>query len=129
MILLVAFALVALLLAFIGTYGLVSYSTAQRAHEIGIRMALGARKGDILRMVVGQGCRLALISVGSGAAAALVLARAPGSFSHLLYGVGASDPFSILVTALVLIGAAVLACYVPGRRSARLDPMAALRDE
>jgi putative ABC transport system permease protein len=129
MILLVAFAVLALLLAFVGTYGVISYSTARREHEIGIRMALGAGKRDILRMVVGQGFRLAFIGIGIGAVTALVLARALAGFSRLLYGVGASDPFSFLVTSLVLVGAVILACYVPARRSARLDPVSALRHE
>lgn len=129
MLLLVAFALVSLLLALVGTYGVMLYSTARREHEIGIRMALGAARSDILRMVVGQGLRLAFIGVGIGAAAALVLTRALASFSHLLYGVGASDPFTFLVTSLVLIAAVVLACYVPARRSAGVDPISALRHE
>ena len=129
MILLAAFAILALLLAFIGTYGVISYSTARREHEIGIRMALGARKIDILRMVVGQGVRLAFLGAGIGAVTALVLARALAGFSHLLYGVGASDPFSLLVTSLVLVSAVILACYVPARRSAGLNPLSALRHE
>jgi predicted permease len=129
MILLVAFAVLALLLAFVGTYGVISYSTARREHEIGIRMALGAGKRDILRMVVGQGFRLAFIGIGIGAVTALVLARALAGFSRLLYGVGASDPFSFLVTSLVLVGAVILACYVPARRYARFDPVSALRHE
>ena len=129
MILLVSFAVLALLLAFVGTYGVVSYSTARREHEIGIRMALGAGNQDILRMVVGQGIRLALIGVGIGTVTALVLARALAGFSRLLYGVGASDPTSFLATSLILAGAVILACYVPARRSARLDPASALRQD
>jgi len=129
MILLVAFAMLALLLSFVGTYGVISYSTARQEHEMGMRMALGAGKRDILRMVVGQGLRLAVIGIGVGAVTALVLTRALASFSHLLYGVGASDPLSFLVTSLVLVGAVILASYVPARRSGRLDPISALRHE
>ena len=92
-------------------------------------MALGARNSDILRMVVGQGVRLAFIGAGIGVVTALVLARALAGFSHLLYGVGASDPFSLLVTSLILVGAVILASYVPARRSARLDPVSALRHD
>lgn len=129
MLLLVAFAVLALVLASIGTYGVICYSTTRRVHEIGIRMALGAEKRDVLRMVIGQGFRLALIGVGIGAAAGLVLARALSSFSHLLYGVDPSDPSTFLVVSLVLLGAVILACYVPARRAAGLDPMIALRHE
>jgi putative ABC transport system permease protein len=129
MLLLVTFALLALLLAFVGIYGVISYSTARRVHEIGIRMALGAGRHDILRMIVGQGLRPAFTGLAIGAAAALVMVRALGSFSHLLYGVGESDPLSYLATSLILTAAVVLACYVPARRSARLDPIPALRHE
>jgi predicted permease len=129
MILLVAFALLALLLAFVGTYGVISYSTARRVHEIGIRMALGAEKFDVLRMVVGQGSQLAFIGVAIGTAASLVLARTLSSFSHLLYGVSAMDPWTLLAVSIVLVGAVILACYVPARRAARVDPMMALRHE
>jgi len=92
-------------------------------------MALGAEKRDVLRMVIGQGFRLALIGVGIGVGVGLVLARALSSFSHLLYGVGAMDPLTFVGASLVLIGAAIAACYVPARRAARLDPMIALRHE
>ena len=129
MILLVSFAILALLLAFVGTYGVVAYWTARREHEIGIRMALGAGNRDILRMVVGQGFRLAFIGAGIGVVTALVLARALAGFSHLLYGVGASDPLSFLVTSLILVGAVILASYVPARRSTRLDAVSALRHD
>jgi len=129
MLLLVAFAVLALLLAFVGTYGVISYSTTRRVHEIGIRMALGAEKHDVLRMVIGQGFRLALMGVAIGAAAGLVLARVLSSFSHLLYGVRAMDPLTFAGASLVLISAAIVACYVPARRAARLDPMIALRNE
>jgi predicted permease len=129
MLLLVAFAVLALLLAAVGIYGVISYSAARRVQEIGIRMALGAVQRDVLRMVMGQGLRLALGGVALGIAAALILTRVLLSFSHLLYGVGASDPVTFAAVSLVLIGAALLACYIPARRAARLDPMIALRHE
>ncbi|HLK64434.1 MAG TPA: ABC transporter permease [Bryobacteraceae bacterium] len=129
MTLLAAFAALALLLACIGTYGVISYSFARRTHEIGIRMALGACKADIVRMAVGQGLTVALAGVSIGAAMALVLGRALASFSHLLYGVGVNDPLTFVSTSLVLVCAVILACYLPSRRPSRLDPMSALRHE
>jgi len=129
MILLGAFAVLALLLATIGIYGVISYSMSRRVREIGIRMALGAEKWDVLRSVIGQGLRLALAGVATGAAAAIILTRVLSSFSRLLYGVGAGDPWTFLVVSLVLIGAAVLACYFPARRAAQVDPIVALRYE
>jgi putative ABC transport system permease protein len=129
MILLGAFAGLALLLASIGIYGVISYSVAQRVHEIGIRMALGAERSRVFRMVIGQGLRLALIGSALGAVAALVLARLLSSFSHLLYGVGASDPATFVAVSSALAGVAVLACYIPARRAMRVDPMVALRFE
>jgi putative ABC transport system permease protein len=129
MILLAAFAALALLLASIGIYGVMAYSIAQRIPELGIRMALGAARSDVLHMVIGQGLRLALIGVAIGAVAAFVLTRAVSSFSHLLYGVHASDPATFLAVSVALVSAALLACYLPARRAARLDPMIALRHE
>jgi predicted permease len=128
-VLLVAFAGLALVLASVGTCGVISYSTSQRMHEIGIRMALGASRRDVLRMIIGQGVRLALIGIAIGTSAALILAQALPSFSHLLYGISASDPLTFASTSLVLTSTAILACYVPARRAARLDPMIALRSE
>jgi predicted permease len=128
MLLLVSFAILALLLAFVGVYGVISYSTIRRVNEIGIRMALGAAKWDVLRMVVGQGLRLAFIGVAFGIVAALLLTRA-FSFSHLLYGVRASDPTILIAVSVLLIGAAGLACYIPAQRAASLEPAAALRRE
>jgi predicted permease len=129
LILLGAFASIALLLASIGTYGVISYSVTQRVHEIGIRMALGAEKRQIFQMVIGQGLRLAVSGLIIGAIAALFLTRLLSSFSHLLYGVGASDPVTFAAVSLMLAGAAILGCYAPARRASRVDPMVALRDE
>ena len=92
-------------------------------------MALGARKADIFRMVIGQGLRMALAGLAIGAAAALVLTRLLSSFSSLLYGVGASDPVTFVTVSLMLTSVAVLACYLPARRAAGVDPMVALRHE
>jgi predicted permease len=129
MILLGVFAGLALLLASIGIYGVISYSVIQRVHEIGIRMALGAERRDVFRMVIGQGLRLALAGVAMGAATALILARLLSSFSHLLYGVSASDPGTFLAVSALLTCVAILACYIPARRAMRVDPMIALRHE
>jgi ABC-type antimicrobial peptide transport system permease subunit len=129
MILLGSFAALALLLASVGIYGLISYSVAQRNHELGIRMALGAHKRDVFRMVVGQGLALALAGLAIGVVAALILTRVLSSFSLLLYGVGASDPVTFITVSVMLILVAVVACYIPTRRAMRVDPMAALRYE
>ncbi len=128
-ILLSAFAILALLLASVGIYGVISYSMTQRVREIGIRMALGAEKRDILRALIGQGLRLALAGVAIGAMAVLILSRVLASFSHLLYGVQPRDPWTFFAVSLVLISASVMACAIPARRAATLDPMAALRCE
>jgi len=129
LILLGSFATLALLLASIGIYGVISYSVTQRVHEIGIRLALGAEKRDVFRMVVGQGLSLAFAGLTIGMTAALILSRLLLSFSHLLYGVGASDPATLLSVSALLIGVAILACYLPARRAMRVDPMVALRCE
>jgi len=129
LILLGTFASLALLLASIGIYGVISYLVTQRVHEIGIRMALGAEKRDVFRMVVGQGLSLAFAGLAIGVTAALILTRLLLSFSHLLYGVGAIDPATLVSVSAVLIGVAILACYLPARRAMRVDPMVALRDE
>jgi predicted permease len=129
LILLGSFAGLALLLASIGIYGVISYSVTQRTHEIGIRMALGAEKRDVFRMVVGQGLGLALAGLAIGVAAALILTRLLLGFSHLLYGVSSSDPTTLVCVSAVLIGVAFLACYLPARRAMRVDPIVALRYE
>jgi putative ABC transport system permease protein len=129
MLLLVAFAVLALVLACVGIFGVISYSTARRVNEIGIRMALGATRPNILRMVVGEGLRLAVAGVLIGMAATLALARAVSRFSRLLYGVRAGDPLILLTVSAMLIGAALLACYIPARRAASLEPTDSLRQE
>jgi predicted permease len=129
LILLGSFASLALFLASIGIYGVMSYSVTQRVHEIGIRMALGAEKRDVFRIVVGQGLSLAFAGLAIGVTAALILTHLLLSFSHLLYGVGSSDPATLVSVSAVLIGVAILACYLPARRAMRVDPMVALRYE
>jgi ABC-type antimicrobial peptide transport system permease subunit len=129
MILLGAFAALALLLASVGIYGVISYSVTQRAQEIGIRMALGAEKQNIFRMIIGQGLRLALTGLVIGAAAALILTRLLVTFANLLYGVNSSDPLTFIVVSMLLTAIAVLACYIPARRAMQVDPMVALRHE
>jgi putative ABC transport system permease protein len=124
--LLSAFATVALLLAVIGVYGLISYSVSQRTREIGIRMALGAQRINILRMVVGHGGGLVLIGIVLGLAASFALTRMIGS---LLYGVTPTDPLTFVLVTLVLGVVAALASYIPARRAARVDPLIALRTE
>ncbi len=129
MILLIAFAGLALLLATVGIYSVISYSTAQRMPEIGIRMALGATKWEVLRMLFGQGLRLALVGIVTGTIAASILTGLLSSFSHLLYRVRAADSVTFIAVSLCLIIAALCACYIPARRGARLDPMTALRHD
>ncbi len=129
MILLGAFSVLALLLASVGIYGVLSYSVSQRIREIGIRMALGAERRDVLKMIIAQGLQLAVAGVILGAVGALLLARLISAFSRLLYGVQANDPVTFIGVSLVLICVSVLACYVPARRASRVEPMAALKYE
>ena len=126
MLLLVLFALVALFLAAVGLYGVVSYAVSQRTQEIGVRMAIGAQRGDVLRMVLGDGMKLALLGVAIGLGAATA---STGYLASLLFSVTPFDPASYLVTAGILVAVAVLACYVPARRAMRVDPLIALRQE
>lgn len=120
------FAGAALLLAAVGIYGLVAHSVSLRTHEIGIRIALGAQKSDVLRLILGEGARLAGIGLAIGIALSFAVTRL---ISSLLFGVTATDPLTFLVVALVLCAVALLACYIPARRAMRLDPIESLRYE
>jgi putative ABC transport system permease protein len=120
------FSFLALFLAAIGIYGLPAYAVAQQSHEIGIRLALGAQRRDVMRLILLQGARLALVGLSIGTVGALGLTRL---MSRLLYSVSAHDPLTFVAVATVLLAVALLACYIPARRAMGVDPMSALRYE
>lgn len=126
MLLLTIFAIVALVLAVVGIYGVMSYTVAQRTHEIGIRVAIGAQAGDVFRMVIGHGMTLALIGIVFGLIAAFGMTRL---MTSMLFGVEATDPATFIGIAFLLGVVAFVACYIPGRRATKVDPLVALRYE
>jgi len=126
MTLLTLFAGLALVLASIGIYGVLSYLVGQRTQEIGVRMALGAKQSDVLRMVLEDGARMTLVGIIIGVVAALILTRLMAS---MLFGVKPTDPVTFVGVAAVLFAVALLACYVPARRAMNVNPVEALRHE
>jgi putative ABC transport system permease protein len=126
MLALASFGVLAMVLASIGMYGVISYSVMQRTQEIGVRIAMGASRRDVFAMILGQGARLAGLGIAMGLMGALAATRMMASF---LYGVQANDPATYVGVSALLIGVAMFACYLPARRATRVDPMVALRNE
>jgi putative ABC transport system permease protein len=126
LLLLASFGVMALVLAGVGLYGLISFMTAQRTYEIGIRMAFGADRSDVLKLIIGQGMALTLAGVAIGFVASLALTRL---LQKLLFGISPTDPITFVVIALVLCAVPFLACYIPAHRATKVDPMAALHYE
>ncbi len=126
MLLLSVFATVALIIAAVGIYGVISYAVSRRTHEIGVRIALGAQASDVLRMVVWRGMSLALIGVALGLAAALAMTRV---MNNLLFNVSATDPLTFALVALLLVVIALIASFIPARRATKVDPLQAIRHE
>jgi putative ABC transport system permease protein len=120
------FAAVALLLAAIGIYGVMAYSFSQRAHEVGIRIALGAQRLDILRMALGEGMRMVVVGLAAGLVGAGIMTR---FFRSMLFDVGPADPTTFLSVSAILAGVALFACYIPAQRATRVEPLVALREE
>ena len=126
LVLLGGLAVLALTLASVGIYGVISFTTGQRTHEIGVRMALGAQTKDILRLVVGEGMVLAVLGIGIGVLVSFAVMR---SLSSLLFNISPTDPLTFVLISLLLVGVALLACLFPARRATKVDPLVALRYE